>query len=246
MTNRELKNNPTELNLCMLFIREARKTNEVSGCRYKVESKKLVDKWNRTKNETEKLNLRNKLILLNSKIIFEIFYSYLKVNVTNTIDSADIYQELCYYLTRAVDVALKNEKSREHFNRCIFLYMRSSIKTIIKHYYDQNENNIPLIEDDYIIDTEIEKWERKYRLDLIEYCQKECLTERHAWILYHMTMEDRTYEDIGDQYGLTGSRVQQLYYQAIKRMRKFMLGHGLCPDKITKAYFEDYLKEEGN
>ena len=54
MTNRELKNNPTELNLCMLFIRKARKTNEVSGCRYKVESKKLVDKWNRTKNETEK------------------------------------------------------------------------------------------------------------------------------------------------------------------------------------------------
>lgn len=98
---------------------------------------------------------------------------------------------------------------------------KGEIKQSFVHLDQPNSEDNTIDLEDKVEDKELDDQETHQRSSVMHYLSK--LKESHQKIVKAIVIEEKTFQEVGDELGITRQAVQQQYENALKKLRTLML-----------------------
>ena len=210
--------NPRHFNLYMSSLENYRDNLGFSNDYDKV-NRNLINEYLSTDILNKRIDIRNKIVMYNIKLVHEILYTKLNVNIFRP-ESTDIFQEANLFLVEIVQDFLENCLIKNYHSLSSIIYYKviSKLGNIIKKYYDYSEYTTCKSDFDNL---EEEAFENLSNHDINLACYL-ALKDREYYILTNRYIKGESVSEIGLRLGLLDSRVNQILAKACKKVRDYV------------------------
>lgn len=193
-------------------------------------NKKLLAKYEES-NSAEKLEIRNKLVMLNIRLAHEILYKKLRIN-TGRKNSEDILQEINLILIESIDKILEDKRRMRKFSQNLFYRIMGRLYRIGKEY--DIEKSFVLEENFEIPQEELEESYRK--VDFRKYYSELRSPEEKS--VMDMYFEGMNPDEIELRTGFN----RNFQYQTYRRFVK-IVSYGMQEEKRKEGVLKELMRE---
>lgn len=222
-----MKTGTYQFNTYITNLYNGRKKLGLNRGKYGENNVQLLSEYIKAKTGREREKIREKIILTNMPLAHEIMHKKLNINIAMH-DSVDILQDINLYLIESTDQVLsrilkeKVGNPAEYFSRGLYYCLLGKLRKLFRNYYEYESNREYIIDpDEMLMEEERGRIEEEDDKIFVDSFTRYVLGDREKRMIEYYFLEEWETSEIGERYGLTVTRIQQILQKSVRAMRDY-------------------------